>query len=279
MARTIPQIKQIMLDKKAASPELAGLTSTSQTAIWNLIFFICAVAIFTIEVLVDIFKDEMIALALENEPGTRQWVRKQALYFQYSATTPQFINLVNFAPVYPVEDASLRIVTQCSVKQDENRDVIVKLAKGTTTLAPLSNTELTAFASYLNFIKFAGTAIRAISLEPDRVKFTLDLYYDPQFPAASTKALVITAITEYLKNIPFDGVLLITKLIDAIQLVPGVKDVQILTAIARQEQVPFGDPASTTFDRSYETVAGYIIPEDETGETLDDTGIINMIPA
>lgn len=276
MARTIAQIKQVMVDAKNAEPALATLNSPSATAKWNLIFYVVAVGIFVFENLMDIFKLEMEALALTNYPGTKAWLRAQVLKFQFSATDPQFIQLVNFTPKYTIEDASLRIITQCSVKQDANRKVLVKVAKGTVTLGPLAVDQKSALDAYLDKIQVAGTDVEAISLEADRLKLIMDIYYDPQYPATSVKPLIVTAVTDYLKNLDFDGRVEIIHLIDKLQTVVGVKDVVITEALGREEQEPItGSPS--LFTRVYDTAAGYIIPEDTAGHTLNDT--ITMLEA
>ncbi len=63
MARTVQQIKQQMLDAKNADPTLSALTSTSQTAKWNLYYFIVASCIAIFEQLQDLFKSDLEAIA------------------------------------------------------------------------------------------------------------------------------------------------------------------------------------------------------------------------
>ena len=46
MARTPEIIQNTLLGEKANKPELAGLTSTSKTAIWRLIIYIMSIAIY-----------------------------------------------------------------------------------------------------------------------------------------------------------------------------------------------------------------------------------------
>ena len=72
MARTVQQIKQSMIDAKNADANLAGLTSTSQTAKWNLYFFIVAACIAIFEQLQDLFKVDLETIAASSEPSTPQ---------------------------------------------------------------------------------------------------------------------------------------------------------------------------------------------------------------
>jgi len=53
MARTIEQIQTSLLTEKANVTELAGLTSSSKTAIWRLMIYIMSFAIYAFEVILD----------------------------------------------------------------------------------------------------------------------------------------------------------------------------------------------------------------------------------
>jgi hypothetical protein len=287
MARSIEVIKQQMIEAKNGQPGLAGLNSPSQSAIWNLWMYITAVAINFHEQLWDIFRTEIEQIAANVAPGTPQWLRSKVLEFQYSSATPQTVQLINFAPRYDPVVPEFRLVTQCSVKITNNRTIVLKVAKGTTTLEPLgippfnltnntldNNAEISALKSYIDAIKFAGTSIRVISLFSDKVQVGANIFYDGQYVKENVKDAIKTAIATYLKNLPFDGVIYNTKIVDAIQLVPGVLDVQLLYVKARTDSQGAG--VATNVLRTYELEAGYAIPETVSGYTFDDT--INMQP-
>jgi len=280
MATSIEDIIIEMDTEQALQPDLATLNSPSQSAIYTLWKYITAVVINLHEQLWDIFKLEIEAIAASAVPGTPSWIRKMALYFQYDAVTPQVIelNTTTLAPEYPTVDPLLNIITQCAIKEAPNHLVKVKVAKGVVgSLAPLSGAELIAFEEYLTVIKFAGIQMDAISLLPDRLQVDATIYYDGQYTAALVKANVITAITNYCYNLGFDSFVRINGgntnpgLVDAIQAVQGVVDVVLLDVLARDEATPHGSSGVVTVTQDYETVAGYIIPEDTALFTLNDT--------
>lgn len=286
MARTIAVIKQQIIHAKNAEASLAGLSSPSQSSLWNLWAYITAVAINLHEQLWDIFRTEVEEIASNVAPGTPQWLRTKTLEFQYSTTEPQQIQLINFVPKYDPVRTDLRLVTQCSVKIANNRTIVLKVAKGTEELSPLgqhplvapntldNNAEINALKSYIDAIKFAGSAIRVISLFPDRLQVTADIYYDGQYVKDNVQAAIKNAIANYLKNLPFDGVVSNTKLVDAIQAVPGVLDLQLISVKGRAyQQIAVN---ASEVGRLYTSEAGYLIPEDTEGYTLDDT--LNMVP-
>lgn len=275
MARTIAEIQQSIIDEKDAQSSLSGLTSPSQTAIWRLWTFIIAVCIALHEQLWDVFKADLEVIAAKAVPGNAKWLQAKVLEFQYSATDPQVVEVDpdDFTVSYPTVNTALRIITRCSVKES-GQTINIKAAKGTTTLEALTTDEKTALTDYVNDIKIAGQDTRIISQDPDRLMVAGTVYYKGQFIESVVKAAVIGAIDDYLSqfsldNESFDGTLFLSKLVDAVQQVPGVVDFVITEAKGRASTQALGDVSAIS--RIYATIAGYIISEDGAGDTLDDT--------
>ena len=280
MARSIQENQQIIIDQKNAESELDDLNSPSQVAIWNLWTFIVAVAINLFEQILDVAKLDLEQIARDAIAGTAEWLQKRVLEFQYDADNPQVITVIDGRASYPTLDESLRIVTRAAVKAQENGRVLVKAAKGDAVIEPLSTVELNALKGYLKEIGFVGIPLDAISLFSDRFRFEGSIFYSGEFVETDVKENVIIAITDYLSSISidtFDGVIVREKVIDAIQAVAGVEGIDSINVImnARPEQSAFGGVDNVLIQRTYETAAGYVIEEDETGQTFDDT--ITMI--
>lgn len=267
MARSTAEIKAAMIAEKALQTSLAGLTSTSTTAIWNLYFFIVAQAINIFEQLQDVFKTEIEGIAAAAVPATPPWIQQKVFEFQYDAATPQVITLVDFVPTYATVDTTKRIVTRCSVKTNANKTVNVKVAKGTTP-GPLAGAEQTALEAMLDAILPAGVQRSVINLTSDKLWIDGDIYYNGQY-SATISADVIAAIKAYLADLPFDGVVKISSIEDAIQSVAGVTDVVITEVRARANTTAFG--SASTIARTWDTVAGYIVEETTAGQTFTDT--------
>ena len=283
MARSIATIKAEMVAAKNADSTLSGLTSTSATALWNLLFYVVAVSINILEQILDIFKSDLEVIAAKNVPGTPTWLQTKVLEFQYSASDPQVVQLVNFIPTYPTINTELRIVKACAIVEQTNRLVKIKVAKG-SPLEPLSSTELTSLKNYIHDIKFAGVLTDTISLNPDRLKVNATIYFKGQFVEATVKQAVIDAIDAYLLTLPFNGVIKITSLQNAIEVVSGVDDVVINNVTLRPFATPLISPNvikmvfdSKTLEKSRETEAGYAISEDTTGNELTDTIIMEAV--
>ena len=137
MARSTEEIQNEMIEAKNNDPVLATLNSPSQTAIWRLWTFIVATAINIHEQFIDTAILELEQVAREAVAGTADWLQQRVLEFQYSASNPQVITVIDGRASYPVIDDSLRIVTRVSVKEQSNGRVQVKVAKGTNPLEQL----------------------------------------------------------------------------------------------------------------------------------------------
>ena len=277
MARTATEIQNEIILAVQADPTLSGLTSPSSVAIWRLWAFVVASSMEVQEQLWDVFKADLEQIAREAVPGTADWLQNRVLEFQYDATNPQVISVVNGKATYPTIDASLRIITRAAIKEQSNGRTLVKVAKddGAGGLIPLTTIEENALISYLDAIGFVGIPIDTSTQFPDRLRFQGEIFYNGQYVETTVKTNVIAAINAYLKSISldeFDGKVVREQIIDAIQAVAGVTGVDTLNVslIGRPSSVPLTGSV-VTITREYETAAGYIIEEDTPGNTFTDT--------
>ena len=264
-----------MLDNIAADSTLGTLlTSTSKRAIYRLWTYIVAVAINALEQLMDIFTANVEATAAAAAPATPAWLQAQIFRFQYSSTTPQVVQLINFAPAYPVVDETLRIITRCSVTTNLSSQVVIKVATGEPPAA-LSAPQLSALQSYLAEIGMAGVVYNVVSEASDKLYVQANVFYQGQYSAV-IQADVIQAINTYLAALPFNGQVKITDLEDAITGVEGVTDVVLVNVRARANGTAFASGSylvqnQQTISRLWNTVAGYMVGETTAGNTLADS--------
>lgn len=275
MARSITDIQQQMLDNIAADATLGTLlTSTSKRAIYTLFTYIVAVAINLLEQLIDIFTTSVEATAAAASPATPSWLQAQILKFQYSATVPQVISLVTFAPAYAIVDTTLRIISRCSVTTNLSNNVIVKVATGTTPAA-LSVAQLAALQSYVNEIGIAGVIYSCTSTASDKLYVQANIYYKGQYSSVIS-ANVIAAIDTFLAALPFNGQMKLSDLEEAIREVEGVNDLVFVNVTARADSTAYGSgnylvQAQATIGRLWNTVSGYMVGETTAGQTLADS--------
>ena len=277
MARTIAQIQAQIIATKQAQPELAGLTSTSKRAIWNLWTFVIATCIGIFEQLLDSFLTNVETQVNAIAGASILWLQAKMFQFQYDATIPQVVQLINTVPQYPVVDATKQIITACSVTSSLSNQVTIKVAKSNPYVA-LVSAELTAAQSYINTIGAAGISYTVISLNPDKLYVQASIYYQGQYSTVIQQN-VIDAINSFLQNLSitnFNGSMKISDLEGVIRNVAGVNDVILNNVKGRDDASTFANGVdlvlnNTVISRQWDTVAGYIVQETTSGKTFADS--------
>ena len=241
--RTTEEIKKQMTDAVLANSTLRdafGLTQgqewdtqVSSVNILNLIIYIVAMAIRTLEWLHDQFRAEVEERIAAAFPGTISWYWNKVMQFRYGHAVNEYGVYDNTALA---DDAAL-IITHCAVMERDN-GILVKVNKGADTYEPLTLSEKEALKAYVDTIKFAGTTAEILSDSPDEMRVSLYVWRDPQLLDYDEEHWRITrrsdgtepvknAVVAYLNSIAYGGVFNKTKLIDAVQQVEGVRDVTI----------------------------------------------------
>ena len=273
MARTVAQIKQSMLDAKNADPTLSTLTSTSQTAKWNLYYFIVASCIAIFEQLQDIFKTELETIASTAAPSTPQWTRNKVLAFQTGDVAE--LNTTTYVIEYPTINTANQILTRCAVVTAPNRTVLIKVAKSDPP-TPVSVGELAELQSYVETFNPAGIAFTLINDNSDKMEVAATIYYNGQYSAVIATN-VVAALNNYMANLPFNGVISTQAVVDAMQAVEGVISVSLARILVRKHSVAYGAGVtlynlSTGVDSvQYQTIAGYVEEETTATHTFGDT--------
>jgi hypothetical protein len=273
MARTVAQIKQSMLDAKNADPTLSALTSTSQTAKWNLYYFIVASCIAIFEQLQDLFKVDLETIASTAAPSTPQWTRNKVLAFQTGDVAE--LDTTTFVIEYPTITAANQILTRCAVVTAPNRTVLIKVAKSDPP-EPVSVGELAELQSYVETFNPAGIAFTLINEDSDKMEVAATIYYNGQYSAVISDN-VEAALNNYMANLPFNGVISTQAVVDAIQGAEGVISLSLTRILVRRDTFAYGAGVtlynlSTGVDSvQYQTYAGYVVEETTASHTFADT--------
>ena len=277
MARTIAQIKQSMIDQKNLESGLSGLTSTSSTAIWNLVFFICATGIKVIEDLQDVLRADVEERKLEIPTGVLLWYASESLVFQfgdqlvfrntYIDENGNIVTLKGKTVVYPVIDLDKRVI-DLAAADETNGLITIKVAKLTAGVAgPISGSELAAFEDYWKSKRFAGTPITFVSTNADLIKAMYTVVYDPEVLDSSGVLLsdgitnpVEDAINDYVQTFQsedFNGTMQVVKLTRAIIDANGVLNAVATNIEAKPDGGVYIDVLAIA-SQSYSTFAGYM---------------------
>lgn len=267
MARSINDIQQQIIDKISSSTELSAFevltpneistnvpNSSSKVAIWRLIVYCIAFAIFVFESIMDAFKIEIEEKVKANRPHTKDWYKTKALAFQYGD------NLVD-SDEYEIIDIEKQIIKQVAIVEGD-RKIFIKIATldGTELVKLPDNSQVESFSSYIHKVKDAGTQIEIINEDADKLKINLDFYYDALvidsegIEINTGINIVETAIKSYLKSIDFNGEFDINKMIDYLQSSNGYKSLKLNYA---------GYKAGTMLEyneiqRTYQPLSGYM---------------------
>lgn len=236
MARTINQISDSIIARIVSEPKLAGLTSSSKTSVWGLIVYCVSFGIWVLETLFDTHKAEIDTALANQKKGSKLWYRNMALSFQYGfdliTDSDQFNNTGYTAEQI---EASKIIKYAAVTESDAESRLIIKVAteNAAEVLAPINETQKLAFDYYIDEINYAGVKYTIINYAPDRLQLNLTIKIDPKvIDTSGTKILmsatdvgtkpIETALAEFMKELPFDGKLVLNALIDKLQSVEGV---------------------------------------------------------
>lgn len=280
MARTVQECNDYIVTNLVA--QFASIGVTINPLLWskrNFLRVTCysfAIAQALFEQLADLSIAQMTEIQSKSAAATKAWIQDKFFKFQYSATDPQYVTMVNGVPQYPIENESLRIVTACAVSTTVVNNVIVKLAKS-DPLTNLSAGEITAAQDYIDTIGTAGINYIVQSSSPDRLYIKANIYYKGTY-SAIIQTTVIDAINAYLLGLSktdFNGYLYVASLNRMIKNIEGVNDVEFVDIKARYSSQSFGAGTDLVVlgdvvSRRYLTGAGYIIEEGTAGQTFAD---------
>lgn len=247
MARTIAEIKKDMADtfiKERAVISAYGLDGKktfdqqfSPVSIENILFYVFAVALWTLEKLFDAHTEEVDDRIEQLEPHTLRWYVNKAKAFMFGYRLVTDTDYYDTTGMSETDIDAARVV-KYAVATESNTVVYLKVAgekEGSPCL--LTDSQFSALNSYINEIKDAGVSVQIRNEEADDMKMKIVVYYDPTLLSAEGVSLidgskpVEDAVRSTITSLPFDGVLRKSDLLAAITAVRGVEvaDITSLT--------------------------------------------------
>lgn len=237
---------------------LVDLKSSSRVARWRLLVWCVAVAIYSFDVLLSLFRIEMTAMIAKGKYGTLPWYPVMAKEFQYGDT----LTWTGTEFAYPVIDPNKQIIKRAAASSAPGT-VILKIAKyvaGVNT--KLNVAEEAAALVYFNQRVPPGIIFNLINTDPDEIKTYMKIYVDPSLLNPATGEMIATpgtfpaedAAKGYIDSLndAFNGVFEMDKYINAIQNAVGVTDVYLISAAART-----GVIAYAAFTENYTPYSGH----------------------
>lgn len=251
--------------------EMANVGVAVDTSTWSntnhqrIFLYVMAAVVYIPGMLQDIFKVDIDNTIAAMKPHSLQWYAGMARNFQYGDNLVDETDYYDNTGLTEAQIAAKKIVSYAAVVEQE-RGVRIKVAKTVgDDLGALVMDELSAFSEYMKDIKDAGVKLQITSGPADSLKLTLRIKYNPLVINSNgaridgvTMTPVKGAIKTHLKNLPFNGVFSVQKLVDVIQAVEGVNDLNVDSV-----QTKYGALLFTAVDISVIPDAGYLRIADE----------------
>jgi hypothetical protein len=239
----------------------------SSVSFESILFYAIASCLWTFVNLLDLHKTEVDEQILNRKTHTSSWYRNLALAYRHG------YDLISDSDQYAdevVSNQDAAIVSYAAVTRSTD-GLIIKIAKGGDVLGKLSSEEYGGFQEYILRCADAGVKIKIISVDADRLKLVVDVFYNPMVLDSEGKRLdgsnetpLSDAITAYLQNLPFDGDFTLTDLTDALQDVEGVEVPRVLLA-----ETQWGNYEWQSIESQYRAEAGWLkIYDAETDLTI-----------
>ena len=242
MARTIKEIKEAMTATFVASPTvqlLYGLTpgntfaqEFSLLSLESILYDVIALGIYTFEKIVDINTENIDKKIEKTKYLLKPWYIETALNFQLGFAIDTMGNYINgLATAEEIEESKIvaRVAYEKAVIQGHGvlRFKVVREIDG--ELGPLEANQLLSFSAYINKKTGFGMRVIAVSRPHDNLTLSGKIWFNPEILGPTGARLDgtddqphITAIKAYLKNLEYNGELILTKLVDELQKVEGI---------------------------------------------------------
>ena len=244
MARTLQQILAQINEEADKQAVLATLqTNTSRVSVWRYAKQTVAFAIRTLEEMFDTHKQQVQQIIDSRQIGTPAWYATQAKAFQLGEP----LALINNVPGYASDNPDAQIIRHAAVEEGTGSSkgtVIIKAVKEmAAVLMPLSAVEKAAFQGYMEQITFAGIQVQVKSEAAQELTLHATIQVDHQLIDSKGKRVgtaeqpVEEAVANYLRTLPFNGLIRRTALEDAIQQVPGVIDLATYANSAKTQSL------------------------------------------
>lgn len=183
--------------------------------------YIVASAIHVFELILDSFRVEVDTLTNKITPGTVRWYAEMCYRFQNGHEL--LFDDKTAMLYYPVDVPASRVVKIVAISEGQNK-LLVKAAKldNIGKIVPLSLEEKYNFTAYIDAIKFAGVDTDVISVSEDKIRYNLEVYFEPSIPNTMVKDNVLAALNEFKTTLGFDSMIYTQKLVDAVMSATGV---------------------------------------------------------
>ncbi len=283
MAQTIAQIKKDMTDRFIASPDVVaqyqlvpGKTFAdefSAVSLESILFDVFAFCAWVLQKMFDQHRVDVDAALLAMKAHTLRWYVWKALLFQFGGNLLPDDDVYDNTGLTAAQVAAQKVVKYAAAIEVPKGLRLKVAGEANGDLVPLTAAQLSALNTYVQRIKDAGVKVYCESNAADSLKLDMTVYYDPLILDVAGARLdgtdatpVQNAVRDFLQTgMPFSGLFVREKLVDALQAVDGVVIPDVNAIAAR-----YGALAWAAVDAQYLPDAGWlrIAPADLTLQFL-----------
>ncbi len=248
MARTKEEIKQSIIDYFVSNTKVqeyyeldnqkSFYDQFSIVSFENILFDIFTLVIWTHELIFDSHQQELEDLLKKEKAHGLLWYREKAKAFQFGFQLLPDKDEFDNTGKTDEQIAASKIIKYAAISEDDKESrLILKIATETNgKLSPITESQYNGFKTYANEYRDAGVKLTIINYLPDILKMRLTIYVDDKiidengYHKLQGNKPFEEAINEYMKELPFNGELILNGLIDKLQKVPGVVDPWLYSA-------------------------------------------------
>lgn len=231
MARTLTEIYSDAKGKRDEYLELTEFHNSSKMSVLDAFTWVVSACIWAFENILDVFKVDLAKDLQYRVNGNAAYYANALLKYQSGDSLQMNEDGTQFS--YPNVDESKRIITKVSYSEIaeegfNDKKLYLKVATGEPgAYMRISDLELLSVQAYLNKISFAGTHAVVVSRNGDVLIPRLTVYYDGAVSPEEVYENIESTLNDFVQNLPFDGVVYVQKIIDAIQKAGHVVDVYL----------------------------------------------------
>ncbi|NDP26465.1 MAG: nucleotidyltransferase [Flavobacterium sp.] len=202
----------------------------------NTLFDIISYFNFLLENLFDTHKKEVLDIIEQKMPHRPSWYRFKAKAFQNGFALIADSDKYNNTGFTTEQIEASLIIKYAAVTQSAGQLLIKIASESGGVLSPITAPQKTSFDAYIAEIADCGVKYIVVNNLPDILLLNLQIFRDPLVLDASGMSIlsgnfpVEEAILAYMKELPFNGELVLAHLVDKLQQVAGVKIPNIVNA-------------------------------------------------
>lgn len=221
----------------------------------NILLYVWAVCAWAVEQLVARHREEVTAELEELMPHRPKWYRDKVLEFMEDRELIDDTDRYDLSGMSESEISAARVVKHAVATESRDASLLTIKVAGESggKRQPLSEAQEGKLRAYLSEVKDAGVKVSLVNMEPDTFNCTVDIYYNAMLDPGGVKESCLSAINEYIRNLPFNGEYTNMALVDALQTVAGVRVVELLGSSARVA----GELTARTINARLTPAAGY----------------------